>query len=134
MPREVGNILLELAGNKHKAIAVAEAMGDNIDNFNKLPYEVRNMLLLKLSDITSTDDDIEGKMAAGWQAVDVAFYIAMNFDKLSESVQKLLFKLANNEETAFAVADAVVDQSDKLPQNVRNELQKTLEKNGYVFK
>jgi hypothetical protein len=47
--------------------------------------------------------------------------------KLPENVQNLLFKLAENKDTAKGVASAVAHYFYKLLENVRNELQSHLE-------
>ena len=49
----------------------------------------------------------------------------------SADVQNLLFKLADNRDAAKEVASAVNDNFEMMPENVRNELQKILEKYGY---
>ncbi len=46
----------------------------------------------------------------------------------------LLFKLADDKDSAGDVAYAVAFNFDKLPENVRNELQKRLAKHGYNIK
>jgi hypothetical protein len=75
-------------------------------------------LLIKLAD----------NKEAAWS---LASAVSYNFDKLPENVQNLLFKLADNKETAGDAA-AVANNFDKLPENVRNELQKRLAKHGYI--
>jgi hypothetical protein len=74
------------------ARAVAYGISENFDN---LPENVRNELLLKVAD---------SKEAAGV----VAEAVSSNFDKLPGNVRNLLFKLA--------------DYYDEIPENVRNQL------------
>lgn len=117
------------------------------NNFDKLPENLRNKLLLELS---------KEENAADY----VAWTIANNFDKLPEYIQNILFNFLEKEKTskfsrnweprvegfrlfslaAFevernyigkdvrAVAWAVEDNFDKLPENVRNELLPKLSK------
>ncbi|MDI6811429.1 MAG: hypothetical protein QMD80_07160 [archaeon] len=87
-------------------------------HFSGLPEDVRNQLLLELS---------EKKEAARG----VALAIAGNFNKLPESVRYLLFKLS--ERNAGDVAWAIVRYFNELPEDVRNLLFKLSEKVGAVY-
>jgi hypothetical protein len=86
--------------------------------FDKIPNDIRNKLLLDLYKYieTSEIDDPSIKLMVSH----VAWVVAVNFEKLSEDVQKLLFKLSENDATAEFVASAVAANFDKLPLNVRN--------------
>jgi hypothetical protein len=104
LPENVQNLLFKLADNKDAASGVAYGVGQNFDN---LPVNVRNELLIKLADK---------------HVGDVAYALAVNFAKLPENVQNLLFKLADNRDTALYVGFTVKADFTKLPENVRNQL------------
>jgi len=98
-------LLLKLAEKDEAALAVARAVADN---FDKLPEEVRNELLLKLSE------------EATWI---VAKTVVYNFNRIPEEVRnKLLLKLAEKKGAARIVAWTVVDIFNKIPEEVRNKL------------
>jgi predicted transcriptional regulator len=103
-------VLMKLADNKDGSRGVAFDVSNTVaNNFDKLPVDARNELLIKLSDKKDA-------------AHTVSNTVANNFDKLPENVQNLLFKIADNKETARFVAFAVGDNFDKLPENVQNLL------------
>jgi hypothetical protein len=103
----LSNVLLKLADNKDAAGYVAKAV---VNNFDKLPKNVRNELLLKLADNKDSASVIDSA-------------VSTNFDKLPENVRnQVLLKLADNKEIAWSVFDRVENNFDKLPENVRNEL------------
>jgi hypothetical protein len=85
--------------------------------FDKIPEDQRNDILLKLGD---------KKDAAKF----VARIVVNKFDKVPEDVRKLLFRLAENPDTAEFIKSAInEDTTGKLPDEMRNELQKVLKKN-----
>src|SRR5262249_25459687 len=83
--------------------------GAIVGNFDKLPDNVKN-LLLKLAD----NDYAAGAVAGA---------IVGNFDKLPDNVRnELLLKLADKHSAAIAVGWATVYKFDKLPIDLGNEL------------
>ena len=119
-------LLLKLAEKDKATLAVArdvfvsynfEVAGAVADNFDKLPEEVRNELLLKLS---------EKKGSTPF----VAYIVDCNFNKLPEDVRnELLLKLAEKEEATWIVAKIIIDKIP--PGEERNKLLlKLAEKKG----
>ena len=119
-------MLLKLAEKDKAALAVArgvfvsynfEVARAVADNFDKLPEEERNEILLKLS---------EKKGSTSF----VAYIVDCNFNKLPEDVRnELLLKLAEKEEATWIVAKIIIDKIP--PGEERNKLLlKLAEKKG----
>jgi hypothetical protein len=103
--------LIKLADDKDGAYAVAS-------NFDKLPENVRNELLVKLA----------GRY---YITHDVAVSTVSNFNKLPETIRnELLLKVAENKDAAWSVASSVASKYDKLPENVQNLLFKMADNEG----
>jgi hypothetical protein len=123
-------LLLKLA-EKQAAWYVAYIINDN---FDKMPGNVRNELLLKLTENKrtaryATADDLSVPVGMNLSLIVgrvVPRVVAANFDKLPDNVRNLLFNLAEDKEAAVYVARAVAENFDKLPENVRNELRQKL--------
>ncbi len=117
-----------------------EAVLYNIkNNFDDIPGDLRNELLLKLSrkegvagavvlivanNFDKLPDAVRDELLLNLSkydisARDVARIITSNFNKLPENVRDILFQMYNNYKAAADVVRAVVDNFDKLPQNVR---------------
>jgi hypothetical protein len=110
LPKDVRNLLFKLS-------EPAGHVGWVVDNkFDKLPEDVRNELLLKVS------ENLDYGGVAWW----VASIVGKKFDKLPEDVRnKLLLKVSENlddEKVAWYVARIAKNKFDKLPEDVRNEL------------
>lgn len=98
-------VLLKLAEKDRTAERVAWAF---LNNFDRLPEEVRDELFTKLA----------GKDRA---AERIAKYVAENFNELPEEVRNLLFPLAEKDEAAKYVADAVVDNFNLFGRLINEE-------------
>lgn len=100
------NLLFEFAdspyANTARAIAFAVA-----DNFDKLPPDVRNQLLLNLAD---------------YNDYEISKIVSLHIDKLPENIIGFLSRLADNNARAGAVVSALYNNFDKLPENMRNQL------------
>ena len=113
------------------------------NNFSKFPENVRNELLLKLSEKDKAAKDVAKVIANNFSkfpenvrnelllklsekdkaAKDVAKIIANNFSKFPENVRnELLLKLSEKDKPAKNVAKIIANNFDKFPENVRNEL------------
>jgi len=113
MNKEIFSKLLFKLSEKDKAArCVAETI---VDNFDKLPADVRNGLLLKPS---------EKNKAARY----VVWVVTRNFGKLPDNVRSLLFKLSEKDETAGTIVWAVVNNFGELPNNARDLLFKLSER------
>ncbi len=106
LPENIRNLLFKLAEKDSAAGVVASEI---VKNFDKLPADVRNELLLKLADKDSA-------------AEEVVRVVVNNFDKLPDTVRNLLFKLAEKDSTARNVANTIIYAFDKLPDKFRVEL------------
>ena len=115
------NVLKNLVGEDSATPYVAQAVRDN---FEKLPEDVRNLLLFKLAEKDSSAPYVP--CAASY----VVWSVTDNFEKLPKDVRNLLFKLAEKDSTASYVAHAVTDNFEKLPKDVRNLLFKLAEKDS----
>jgi hypothetical protein len=136
-------LMLKLSEKDEAAWAVALAVAAN---FDKLPDDVRNRVLFKLSEndkvasnlgwsiiLNSSElpDDVRNRVLFKLSendkmAVGVAWAVEATFNhSLPEDVRnKLLFKLSEKDEAAWAVALAVAANFDKLPDDVKNLLDK----------
>jgi hypothetical protein len=79
------------------------------ENFNKLPKEVREKLIVTLA---------EKDTAAG----NVAYTVQKHLDDLPTDVQQILFKLAEKDTAAGNVAYVLQKNFDKFPKEVREKL------------
>ncbi|HHT9126326.1 MAG TPA: hypothetical protein ACFYD6_10985 [Candidatus Brocadiia bacterium] len=105
-------VLKELS---HHTAVVGYVSWSVVENFVKLPEDVRNLLF----ELAEKD---EAGMAVAWA-------VARNFDKLPEDVMgKLLLKLSENAQAGWYVAWALVGNFNKLPENARGLLFKLAEK------
>jgi len=131
LPDNVRDLLFKLAEKDSTAGPVASAIADKnligVNNFDKLPKNIRYDLLLKLAE---KDVAVEP----------VANTVAYNYNKLPKNVQCLLFKLAEkncadskrcNDHTcwvcdkkcaAWCVGWAVAENLNTLPEVVRHKL------------
>ena len=100
------DVLKKLAGDKLAARYTLNAVAKN---FDKLPKNAINELLLKLADREELAEDL----------VDI---IAANFNELSQNVQNILFNFANRDKIAKYVSRATAKYFYTFPENVRNEL------------
>jgi len=108
-------VLFKLSEKDKVACEVAEAIANN---FDELPEDVRNQLLLRLSQ--------RDEVAVAW---DVGRAVVNNFNKFPEDVRnQLLLRLSENNDAAEDVASAVIDNFNKLPKNVQNLLFKLLKR------
>ena len=109
------------------------------DNFDNIPGDLRNELLLKLSlkeevagavvlivtnNFDKLPDTVRDELLLNLSkhdisARDVARIITSNFNKLPENVRDILFQMYNNHKAAGEVVRAVIYNFDKLPENVR---------------
>ena len=99
-------VLIEFSQNYYFAAVYAACAV--AENFNKLPENIRNELLIKLSKMDE---------AAGYVAITIAKY----FDKLPDGVRKLLFEFSKRNGTAEYVAQTLAKYFDILPSAIRNE-------------
>jgi hypothetical protein len=100
-------VLLKLAEYAEVAVSVAKMTAEN---FNSLPYNVREQLLLKLAENAEV-------------AVSVAKMTAENFNSLPYNVrEQLLLKLADNGKSAAVIAKIIGRNFNSLPYNVREQL------------
>ena len=106
--------------------------------FDKLSYDLRNELLLRLAKNARNDiseyvcriihlilklpDDVRKLLFVFADNDNTALpnAIASNFDKLPDDVRKLLFKMADA--LPLIVSYTMESNFDKLPNNIRNEL------------
>jgi hypothetical protein len=119
-------VLVKLADNKeaseYDVWNVASAVSSN---FDKLPDNVRNELLVKLADklLYNFDEFFFQMVRPPSIAKAVANIISSNFDKLPDNVRnELLVKLADNKEAAREIPWTICSNFDKLPESIRNEL------------
>lgn len=85
------------------------------ENFDKLPGSLINELLLKLANREEVTKDLI-------YAKELIYTIIINFDKLPEKVQNLLFKLSDIDKAAKYIVRAIKENFDKLPETARDEL------------
>jgi hypothetical protein len=117
LPDQIRNLLFELADRAGGEVAFGVAFRTIDLNFDRLPANVRNRLLVQLSE------------KEGIAASPVASSLRENFHKLPKKMRyELLRTLSDNDETAFEVAHTVVENFDYIPQNVRGILFKLSEK------
>ena len=148
-PMDTGKLLsqLERLMENDKEGGVAWTVAWSVaENFDKLPPDVRNNLLLKLSekdkaalDVASTvrknfdmlPEEVRNQLLLKLKddrgvSLDIASSIAKNYDKLPDEIRGILLQLAQKEESAPSVAWAGKYNFDKLPEEVRNRLLLTL--------
>jgi hypothetical protein len=101
--------LTELIDNKE--IRGVDLAYELVGNFHKLPNETREKLVLKLEEDQSLLEDPN----TPWM---IAQAIASHFSNMSPLVQQLLFKLADEEESAGDVATTVSNNYDNLPPDI----------------
>lgn len=86
------------------------------DNFNNLPEDIANSLLLKISESGNVLRTFIGDRNP------ITDFLAKNYNMLSEDLKYLLFNLSENYTAVEAVAKAVRFHFDELPEDVRNKL------------
>ena len=117
LPAAVRNeLLLKLAENEDAAKGIAEVITGNYD---RLPAAVRNELLLKLAE----NEDAIGALA--WAA-------ANDFDKLPDKIRNLSFKLADDSDLSWTLAKGIIDNYEKVPENLRKTLLFKLANHDYA--
>jgi len=120
LSQNVQNILVDFANVNRNAKYLSRAL---VENFDELPENMRNKLLLKLGD----------KKEA---AKDLSNVIVTNFDSLPNNIQMLLFKFANNKVEANYIVWAIVMNFNNLPSKIQNILFELADKEyaaGYVL-
>jgi len=121
LPEEVQRLIFKLAATRKvfgrervQRLETLETIASYLaEHYDKLPPHIANQLLIKLA-----ETETSGATTA----------IANNYNKLPEEVQKLLFKLADNEDTGNSVLYAIASNYNKLPEEVQRLIFKLADK------
>ena len=165
LPENVRNFLFKLSERNEAAEGVAKAVARNFDKlsdgvrnflfklsendevawdiinkFDKLPKNVRNRLLLKLSKKEGATEGVAKAIIDNFDEILPEDLRDLLFKQLSEIDEAawtfrwaLQFKFSEMDWTAGYIAETVAHNFDKLPNDVRNLLFKLSEKNGTAW-